>query len=138
MKKIALIVAALAGIIFMGCKEESMKIKGEWKTTGLEINGVAQEICVSDISIKSKGFRTVAVNGNSGVNTYFGSAVVKGKNFKVKDNLASTKMAGDPRAMEFEDCFIATLVAADTWELENNNLTIKNSETGNKIVFTNK
>lgn len=138
MKKIALILTAFVGMIFMGCKNENTaKFEGNWETSGFELNGVAQEICASDMAVKANG-PVIDLNGNSGVNTFFGSADVKGDSVKVRDNLASTKMAGDPAAMEFEDNFIATLCGADSWSVEEGKLTVKNNANGGVLVFVKK
>lgn len=132
-------IAALAGMVFMGCKSaNTIKLEGNWEVSEFELNGVAQQICVSDMTVKAKSDSVIEINGNSGVNTFFGSADVNGTSVKVRDNLASTKMAGEPAAMEYEDNFIATLAGSDTWSVTDGKLTVKNSATAGVLVFVKK
>ena len=139
MKKMALILTALAGMVFMGCKSaNTIKLEGSWEVSEFELNGVAQQICVSDMTVKANGDSVIDINGNSGVNIFFGSADVNGTSVKIRDNLASTRMAGEPAAMEYEDNFIATLAGSDTWSVTDGKLTVKNSANGGTLVFVKK
>ena len=108
MKKLFLILTA-AALSFVGCKSVSssaegsstsaVSIEGEWQTSKLEIGGVEQELCPSEMSIAKKDGDLYSINGDSGVNRFFGDVKVSGSSFKVQDNIGSTRMAGDPVSM---------------------------------------
>lgn len=140
MKKLSLLLLGFA-FAFIGCKNEA-NVVGEWETRSLEINGIPQEICISNITIAQKTNNEYSFNGDSGVNRFFGSVEIKGNSFSVKDDMGSTKMMGEPRAMEFEDNFIKTLIEADSVKVytENNAdfLTIENKDKTMKLVFIKK
>lgn len=140
MKKLSLFFLGFV-LAFIGCKNE-MNVVGEWETCSLEINGIKQEICISNITISKKTNNEYSFNGNSGVNRFFGSVEIKGNSFSVKDDMGSTKMMGEPRAMEFEDNFIKTLIEADSVKVytENNAdfLIIENKNKTMKLVFIKK
>lgn len=140
MKKLSLLLLG-AVFAFVGCKNDANVI-GEWETRSLEINGIAQEICVSNITISNKSNNVYSFNGESGVNSFFGSAEIKGNSFSVKDDMGSTRMLGEPRAMEFERNFMQTLIDAKSVKVstENNSefLTIENKDKTMKLVFIKK
>lgn len=140
MKKLSLLLLG-AVFAFVGCKNDANVI-GEWETRSLEINGIAQEICVSNITISKKSNNVYSFNGESGVNSFFGSAEIKGNSFSVKDDMGSTRMLGEPRAMEFERNFMQTLIDAKSVKVstENNSefLTIENKDKTMKLVFIKK
>lgn len=125
MKKLFLILTA-AALSFVGCKSVSssaegsstsaVSIEGEWQTSKLEIGGVEQELCPSEMSIAKKDGDLYSINGDSGVNRFFGDVKVSGSSFKVQDNIGSTRMAGDPVSMKFEDNFTDALLSAVSWE----------------------
>lgn len=127
--------------MFVGCKE-SFSIEGNWETRDFEINGIAQEICVSDISFTKSAKNIYSISGNSGVNRFFGSVKVNGSSFFVQDDMGSTKMLGEPNAMEFENNFLQTLVEAKSFKIFNENLAefleIKNDDETKKIIFIKK
>lgn len=124
MKKFMIItILAAFSTIFFGChstgdRELIDDLTGRWEIHNFEINGVMQQLAFSDISLKQKTAGTFEANGNSGVNTFFGDIVFKNGKIFVSDRLASTKMAGSPEAMEFEDNFMACLTASDKFEIE--------------------
>ena len=138
MKKIFLVLLSLC-VCVAGCKKNSVFLEGEWETYSFEIDGVMQEICISGFLLERSTNGSYNINGNSGVNRFFGSVKVSGSKFMVQDNLASTKMAGEPRAMEFEDNFIDSFAHTDTWEIENIGntliLTLCNKDSSRKLVF---
>lgn len=135
MKKLFLILTA-AALSFVGCKSVSpsnegasvegasnknastatISIEGDWQTSKLEIDGVEQELCPSEMSIKQKDGDLYSINGDSGVNRFFGDVKVSGSSFKAQDNIGSTRMAGDPVSMKFEDNFTDALLSATSWE----------------------
>lgn len=140
MKKLSLLLLG-AVFAFVGCKNDANVI-GEWETRSLEINGIVQEICVSNITISKKSNNVYSFSGESGVNRFFGSAEIKGNSFSVKDDMGSTRMLGDPKAMEFERNFMQTLIEAKSVKVttENNSefLTIENKDKTMKLVFIKK
>lgn len=115
------------------------KITGEWETYALEINGENQEICESNIKIEKSQNALYSISGDSGVNRYFGSAKISKNSFLVQDNLASTKMAGDPKSMAFEDNFTKVLLDANLFKLYKENdsdfLLLENKSGTEKIIF---
>lgn len=127
--------------MFVGCKESS-SIEGDWETRSFEINGIVQEICVSDISFTKSTKNIYSVNGCSGVNRFFGSVKINGTSFFVQDDMGSTKMLGEPNAMEFENNFLQTLIEAKSFRIFNENSTefleIKNNDETKKLVFIKK
>ncbi len=151
MKKLFLILTA-AALSFAGCKSVSssaegsstsaVSIEGEWQTSKLEIGGVEQELCPSEMSIAKKDGDLYSINGDSGVNRFFGDVKVNGSSFKVQDNIGSTKMAGDPVSMKFEDNFTDALLSATSWETFQKDssafLKISDKDGKNAITFTKK
>lgn len=133
----------LLGFVFMfvGCKEASL-IEGNWETRAFEINGIAQEICVSDISFTKSSKNIYSISGNSGVNRFFGSVKVKSSSFFIQDDMGSTKMLGEPNAMEFENNFLQTLIEAKSFKIFKENssefLEIKNDDETKRLVFIKK
>lgn len=141
MKKLLLMLGIVAALM-TGCKSVASAVEGEWEIRYFEINGVAQEICAATLNVERNGLNRFAINGNSGVNSYFGTAKIKGNSFTVNDNLASTKMAGEPKAMEFEDNFMKAFADSKKIEFKEENgtvlMTLKNGEGSSKITFIRK
>lgn len=148
MKKLLILVTALFSIFTFGCKRVEKntassfspdEFSGIWKTLSLEKEGIQQQIAESEISFEVKDSQTLSVNGNSGVNTFFGDVIIKDGKVTVSDKMASTKMAGSPEAMEFEDLFLSCLTGADDFEIfEKDNesiLKISNQKTATSISF---
>ncbi len=139
MKKLFLLLGCV--FMFAGCKN-SASVEGNWETRSLEINGTAQEICISEISFEKSTNGVYSINGNSGVNNFFGSVKINDADISVQDNMGSTKMAGEPKAMQFEDNFLQTLIEAASFRVFNESgsefLEIKNKDGSRKIVFVKK
>lgn len=118
---------------------EGNEIIGEWKTYALEINDVSQEICESNIKIEKSLNALYSISGDSGVNRYFGSAKISKNSFLVQDNLASTKMAGEPKLMAFEDNFIKVLIECSLFKIYKEDdfefLLLENKSGTKKIIF---
>lgn len=106
----------MAALMFTGCAK-SQDISGQWTIESLEKDGVYQAICFSDINIEKASGNSFNVSGNSGINAFNGKVTLKGNTFKADDKMASTKMAGAPEEMEFEDTFLMCLTGADKAEL---------------------
>lgn len=125
--------ALILGIIFMGChrvmeNSDLSELSGKWETTRLSKNSIIQQLVISGINFETKNGTTFAINGNSGVNSFFGDVIVKGKSFSAGDNIGSTKMAGPATAMEFEDDFLQCITGAEKIQIEDD---------GKKLVITN-
>lgn len=137
MKKLFLIMAAVA-LSFAGCKSITPEIEGDWQTAKLEINGVEQELVMSEITLTQKDGAAYSIDGDSGVNRFFGDVKVSGSSFKVQDNIGSTKMAGDPASMKFEDIFIQALLSASLWEKidEGSSVLLKLTDKNGKHILT--
>lgn len=141
MKKLSLILFGLA-FAFAGCKNASSLAEGEWETRSLEIDGAAQEICESSLAIEKGENNIYKISGDSGVNRFFGSAKIEGTSFSVQDDMGSTKMAGEPGAMQFEDNFIKALIETVSFSLYKENgsdfLSLENKDGSVKLVFVKK
>lgn len=142
MKKSLAILPLLALSLF-GCNTKSAEdIVGDWNIKSFEKDGVQQQIAVSDISFEKKSGSSFDVKGNSGVNSFFGTVSVKNGTFKASENMGSTKMAGSPEAMAFEDDFLACLTGADAVEITEVDgkkvLKITDKDTKSVLSFTRK
>ncbi|MBQ0052195.1 MAG: META domain-containing protein [Treponema sp.] len=146
MKKAFILITALASIFTFGCKRaektevsattvNTADLAGTWKIQSLEKAGVQQQIALSDITFEAKSEEVYSVSGNSGVNQFFGDVTVKNGKLTAGDNMASTKMAGAPEAMEFEDNFLACLIKADAVEVAGNTLKISSTEAASVLTF---
>lgn len=167
MKKILFVMVLIGSVFVMGCKrapkpaekavvnncencsvlecpsnECAAMIEGEWEIRGLELNGIAQTIFISGVSFKAVEDGIFDFNGNAGINKFFGTASMSKKEFKVADNVASTKMSGAPEAMEFEDAFLSAFCGADSFELfkegEMTYLKLSSSDGSSVITFQKK
>lgn len=120
-------------------RQELTQLEGTWETIYFELDGIAQEICISDMTLQKSGMNSFSISGNGGINSYFGSAKISGTKFHTKKNLGRTLMAGDDRAMEFEDNFMAVLNTRCTWSITSDSgatqLTLKSTEKNANITF---
>lgn len=139
MKKIILGLSILAGLFMASCSgaggTDVKEIQGSWGIYRFDIDGVAQQLVISDINIEQKSKNSFEVHGNSGINSYFGEVSVSGKKLSVSDRMASTKMAGAPAEMEYEDNFLMCLTGAEKIELleENGMKILKITNSGKKM-----
>ncbi len=134
MKKIIFTVLAAAALFFTSCNE-SEKLTGKWKTSALLKDGTEQILVESGISFKTENGGLIAA-GNSGVNYYSAEVSAKNGKIKVSDKFALTRKMGTPEEMEFENLFIETLINADSYEISDNTLFIKNSRNNLELQFT--
>lgn len=123
---------AISGFFFFSC-EEANELSGTWNTIGLEKDNVVQEIAISNLTFTPEG-KTITVSGESGVNLLSGTVKLGKKKIKFV-NVGSTRMMGDPAAMEFENMFLETISYADSYTLENNTLTITASSKNLKLTL---
>lgn len=132
----------MAAIAFTGCSAESKDLSGGWDIYSFEINGTKQQLVVSDITFEKNSETSYSVNGYSGVNSYFGDVTVSGTKITTGGNFGSTKMAGDPASMTYEDNFLKCLTGATTAKLTNENgtdfLEITNAKDNSVLVFIRK
>lgn len=131
MKKMNFMVL-LSAILFCGCSSKALK--GTWTTTEMNVAGKVQTVSPSEITFSGDG----KVNGNSGVNSFFGDVKTSKTSFAVGSNLASTKMMGAPEEQAFEDNFMQILIDADSYEVSGDKLIIKSSKTNSSLTFKRK
>lgn len=133
-------------IILAGCTSTKVKTDsaattylGTWQIDSFQIDGIFQQIAISEITFEEVHGKSYNIYGNSGVNSFFGEVKIDGSTLSVADNMGSTKMAGSPEAMEYEDNFLACLTSAEKIEItEEGNaliLTISNTKTNSVLQF---
>ncbi len=124
---------------FTSCTNEAKDFTGNWKIYGFTINDIPQELVISEISFEKQSDINYSVNGNSGVNAFFGEVTIKGSKICSKPNFGSTKMAGSPAEMEFEDNFLKCLLGASNARITTKNgadiLTITNTNDNSVLSF---
>lgn len=131
---------------FTGCTSAKVKTDfdssvyiGTWQIDSFQMDGIFQQIAVSEITFETDQGKTFNIYGNSGVNSFFGEVKIDGSSFSVGENMGSTKMAGSPEAMEYEDNFLACLTTAEKIELHEDGtillLTISSSKTNSQLHF---
>jgi heat shock protein HslJ len=104
MKKIILVLLCLATIFITGCVSQEPELPLAGKTYKFKnAKGLSATITFN----KDK-----TINGFSGVNRFFGEFRAAGDRI-IFARMGSTKMAGSPEAMKFEDKFIKALSKAD-------------------------
>ncbi len=136
MKKLFMVASLVSLVLFAGCKGKTKvdeTLAGKWETAVLEKDGAVQTLVISDMNLEpEKGDMTkYKIWGNSGINTYNGNIVIKDGKVIPDDKMLSTKMAGSPEDMSFEDLFLEGLTGADKAEIIVN-------ESGEKFLeFTN-
>lgn len=142
LKTFFIMVVAMAAIAFTSCSNESKDFSGSWDIYSFEVNGTKQQLVVSDITFEKQSDTLYSVNGYSGVNSYFGDVTVTGSKIKPGTNFGSTKMAGDPASMTFEDNFLKCLTGATSAKLTNEDgtefLQITNTKDNSVLVFIRK
>lgn len=112
-----------------------IKLEGNWKVQEFTKNDEPIKILESGISFEQKSETIFAVTGNSGINSFFGDIEIIQNTISVGDKMASTKMAGSPEAMEYEDTFLECLTKADGIEIleQDGNETLKISSSQNNM-----
>lgn len=101
-------------LALFGCNSHAKDFSGSWKIYSFEKEGITQKSVYSEITFEKQGETVYAVNGNSGVNAFFGEVTIRGARLKANSRFGSTKMAGDPEAMTYEDNFLRCLLGADS------------------------
>jgi putative lipoprotein len=76
------------------------------------------------------------VAGSAGVNKYFGGYELKGNKLTISKQMASTAMAGPQPLMDQEKEYLTTLLAADSYKIDGDKLTISCGSTN--LVFIKK
>lgn len=133
-------------IVFVGCTSSKVKTDsdstvylGTWQIDSFQIYGIFQQIAMSEITFEEVHGKSYNIYGNSGVNSFFGEVKIDGSTLSVADNMGSTKMAGSPEAMEYEDNFLKCLTTADNIEIHREEniliLTIFSSKTNSSLYF---
>ena len=135
MKKFATLALAAAscGLLFScastPAKEDATKsysadASGDWELVSLEKDGKGIAVVTATLSVTDKGAGEYGVSGFSGVNNYSGSLKADGNKISFAPNLASTRMAGAPEAMEFEAAYLELLGSADSWSVSDGELSL--------------
>lgn len=114
----------LVSLLFFSCSSNSLE--GNWNTSALQVDGIYQEICISNINFTRKGKKLVA-KGRSGVNLYNANVEIKGKALKIS-SMVNTGFNGDKAAMEFENLFFEAFVHGDSFMIKKDTLYIYNHE----------
>jgi heat shock protein HslJ len=135
----AVLIITMFTFFFNSCKStEVQQIEGNWTTSAIEINKKELSVCPSTLIISKSNKNLYELNGNSGVNSFFASAKVKGTSFKLLNNMGSTKMLGDRESMEFEKNFTQILIEANsikTFFEDSKEYLIIQSSSGKKLTF---
>lgn len=97
---------------------------GDWMLVSYTKDGIAQTIAAATLSVANDGAGGYVISGFSGVNNYTGSLTTDGNAISVAPNLAATRMAGPPPAMEFEAMYMELLATADRWCVSDTELSI--------------
>lgn len=127
MKKLFVLLAALAVFTFAGCKknvpEKKLKpsdLAGGWKIesmTGFDISSMKAQFAVS------KEEEKYLLSGTTGLNFFHVILEDSEKFFPLSSQLASTKMAGLPEEMKIEDAMLEILCLG-SWKISENKLKI--------------
>lgn len=125
MKKKLIIMLAACMTMATSCgnssKVDTSLINGEWLIE--DAMGVSTETAENEafINFDGKG----GVNGNASVNTFFGSYIYDGENFKL-DNIGMTRMFG--ASMDVEDAITEAINTAASIDIDGDKAVVKNSE----------
>lgn len=146
MKKLLFVLAVIASLFAAGCKKSYHleSYENEWFLINIEQNGVNVSPYLMGVEATLTGEKvssnTLKITGCSGINQYFGEIKFKGDKISVGDKMGSTKMAGAPEAMEFEDLFLKGLTGADKIYLEATGeaviLKIENTKDNITLIFS--
>ena len=101
-----------------------------WTLT--ELNGEAPPEGV----VATLSFDGSTVSGNSGGNTYSGSATFDEDVVKISDQLTSTRVACDPTVSEFEGAYLTMLADASIFTADGDTLTLSNDSDTVLATFT--
>lgn len=142
LKTLLFAILTLGLFTMTGCKTDTKDFEGSWTIYGFSINGTAQQIAVSEITFEQQTANQFSVTGNSGVNAFFGDVTINGSKIKPSQNFGSTKMAGSPEAMEYEDNFLKCLLGASKAKIRTEGgfefLEITNSKDKSTLTFIRK
>lgn len=104
--------------LFCACKNDTKNLEGNWQLIFFQKENVAQELCVTSLKITSDSKNTILVSGFSGINNFSTSYNFTDSEFKLQNDLITTRMAGPKNAMEFEKNFLEGLSNANTIYIE--------------------
>jgi heat shock protein HslJ len=119
MKNLKIVLGLLACAFLFGCTDEEKNLEGSWKLVLYEKNGVAQEIEDTTLNIHFEDKKNIQISGNAGVNNFYASVELSDDSIKSVSDIVTTKMAGSPEAMQFENEYLATLSGIDAFDIEN-------------------
>ena len=118
MKYLKILLGMMMCVFLFSCNEEENNFEGSWKLISYEKDGVAQEIENSTLNISFEKKNLVKISGNAGVNDFMAAVGLKKGAIESFSEIVTTRMAGDPKAMEFESSLLETLSGADTIEVD--------------------
>lgn len=134
MKKGIFTFITLSSLFFMGCKSEK-KLEGDWKVNKLVTRGtdLVKESAFINLKLEHNIW---VISGNAGVNSFFGNIKIENGEIVMND-LALTKMMGDPESQHFEDEFIRVLMKVTSYELlqTEDNLVLYTDNQNDKICL---
>ncbi len=130
MRRIGLMLV-LISVLFVACsnkevKETKMDLLKEWTLVSINDNPVRGQITLSFDKNEEK------ISGLSGINRYFGSAVVEDGKVEV-GIIGSTFMAGEEEMMKQESIYLEVLSNVSAYEIIDNKLILTGIE--KKLIF---
>ncbi len=118
MKKILPIISLIL-LSLCGCAK-TKSLEGNWETTALIKDGIAQQIAVSNINFVVENKQLFA-KGRAGVNLYNASIKIQGNKFEAS-KMTNTGFNGQAAAMEFEDLFFDALMNSTCFKIQDDTL----------------
>ncbi len=101
-------------------------MEGNWTVVGLEKDGIAQQICKSNIEFIF-GENFYETRGLAGMNLF--NAYVKDKGKSVETfGMVNTGFRGSPEVMEYEDMFFDAFLNSDSFKIKDGVLYFYNHE----------
>jgi heat shock protein HslJ len=131
-------VLLLATVSACGGSSEGLTLEGtKWiMTTYAVIGGMNDALTTPpvDATFSAPQNGNGQVSGSGGINQYSGPYTVDGSKLTV-GTISSTRIAGEPAAMQQETAYLLALQLAASYEIENDNLTIKNASGVTVLTF---
>ena len=104
-----------------------------WKLLNMDGKDISKLISKNDNNI-TLSFNENGINGNSGINNYFGKYEIVNNNIKVSP-LGSTEMAGPENLMKIEREFLKLLENSKKIKLSNQKTLVLTTDKGKTLIF---